>query len=212
MQFLRLNDGVTVDQFEQALKQAEGPALAMTKQVGGVGAIHPGGTASAIVNLPAGRICHSVPDSLSRADHVAHHAKGMIKSLKVEAGKNAATEPTAGLAVRLQDYCFTMPESLPAGATTIKVTNDGPEPHEFNILRLEKGKTIADVCARKSCQIASGKSAQRVQTGVQASLNHAARALAVSTAPGTIHCAPEHLSRCVTICLQLLSTVPLPIT
>jgi hypothetical protein len=146
VQFLRLNNGVTVEQFEQALKQAEGPALAMTKQVGGVGAIHPGGTASAIVNLPAGEyvILCLIP---SASDHVAHHAKGMIKSLKVEAGENAATEPTASLDVRLQDYSFNMPESLPAGATTIKVTNDGPEPHEFNILRLEKGKTAADVLA-----------------------------------------------------------------
>lgn len=67
------------------------------------------------------------------------------------------------------------------------------------------------MCARKSCQTASGKVDQRVQTGVHASLNHAARAFAVSTAPGIIHCAPEHLRRCVTICLQLLSTVPLPI-
>lgn len=66
-------------------------------------------------------------------------------------------------------------------------------------------------CARKSCQIASGKSDQRVHTGVHASLSQAARAFAVSTAPGIIHCAPEHLRRCVTICLQLLSTVPLPI-
>jgi hypothetical protein len=146
VQFLRLNDGVTVDQFEQALKQAEGPALAMTKQVGGVGAIHPGGTASAIVNLPAGEyiILCLIP---SPGDHVAHHVKGMITSLKVEAGKNTTTEPTAGLDVRLQDYSFNMPESLPAGATTIKVTNVGPEPHEFNILRLEKGKTLADVTA-----------------------------------------------------------------
>ncbi len=54
VQFLRLNDGVTVNQFEEALKQAEGPALALTKQVGGVGAIHPGGTAQAVLNLPAG--------------------------------------------------------------------------------------------------------------------------------------------------------------
>ena len=53
VQFLRLNDGVTARQFEDALKQAEEPALALTKQVGGVGTIHPGGEASAVINLPA---------------------------------------------------------------------------------------------------------------------------------------------------------------
>ena len=66
-------------QFDETIKytQAEGTALAMTKQVGGVGAIHHGGTACAIVNLPTGEyvIVCLIP---SPADHVAHHAKGMI--------------------------------------------------------------------------------------------------------------------------------------
>lgn len=144
VQFLRLNDGVTVQQFEDALKQGDGPALAMTKQVGGVGAIHPGGSAQAMINLPAGEyvILCLIP---SPADQVAHHAKGMIKSLTVSEGDNQAGEPTASLETRLKDFMFTLPESLPAGKTVIKVTNDGPEPHEFNILRLEEGKTVEDV-------------------------------------------------------------------
>jgi len=144
VQFLRLNDGVTVQQFEDALKQAEGPALAMTKQVGGVGAIHPGGSAQAVINLPAGEyvILCLIP---SPADQTAHHAKGMIKSLTVSEGDNQASEPTASLTVQLKDFMFDLPESLPAGQTVIKVTNEGPEPHEFNILRLEDGKTANDV-------------------------------------------------------------------
>lgn len=145
VQFLRLNDGVTVQQFEEALKQGEGPALAMTKQVGGVGAIHPGGAAQAVINLPAGEyvILCFVP---SPSDHVAHLAKGMIKNLKVEAASdNPTSEPTASLTVNLKDFMFEMPESLPAGEIVVKVVNDGPEPHEFNILRLEDGKTVEDV-------------------------------------------------------------------
>jgi hypothetical protein len=144
VQFLRLNDGVTVKQFEDALKQAEGPALAMTKQVGGVGAVHPGGTAQAVINLPAGEyvILCLIP---SPADKTAHHAKGMIKSLTVSVGDNQATEPEATLSVQLKDFMFDLPDSLPAGKMVIKVTNEGPEPHEFNIMRLEDGKTKEDV-------------------------------------------------------------------
>ena len=146
VQFLRLNDGVTPQQFEDALKQGEGPALAMTKQVGGVGAIHPGGSAQAVLNLPAGEyvILCLIP---SPADQTAHHAKGMIKSLTVAEGDNNAGEPTASLTINLKDFMFDMPDSLPAGQTVIKVTNEGPEPHEFNILRLEDGKTVEDVKA-----------------------------------------------------------------
>jgi len=145
VQFLRLNDGVTVQQFEDALKQAEGPALAMTKQVGGVGAIAPGGSAQAVINLPAGEyvILCLIP---SPSDHVAHHAKGMIKSLTVQAGsESTVSEPQASVTVHLQDFAYDMPATLLAGKAVIKVINDGPEPHEMNIMRLADGKTAEDV-------------------------------------------------------------------
>lgn len=146
VQFLRLNDGVTVAQFEEALKQGEGPALAMTKQVGGVGAVHPGGVAQAVLNLPAGEyvlLCF-IP---SPSDSVAHHAKGMLKSLTVRDESGHGNEPSADLTLKLKDFAFEMPESLSAGPLTIQVSNEGPEPHEFNILRLEEGKTVSDVMA-----------------------------------------------------------------
>jgi uncharacterized cupredoxin-like copper-binding protein len=145
VQFLRLNDGVTVQQFEEALKQGEGPALAMTKQVGGVGAVAPGGSAQAVINLPAGEyvILCLIP---SPSDHVAHHAKGMIKSLTVQAGTaSTLSEPEATLTVRMQDFAYDMPASLPVGKSVIKVINDGPEPHELNIMQLAEGKTAGDV-------------------------------------------------------------------
>jgi hypothetical protein len=145
VQFLRLNDGVTVEQFEEALTQGEGPALGLTKQVGGVGAIAPTMSAHAVLNLPAGNyvILCFIP---SPTDGAPHHAKGMIKSLTVQpASETAASEPTADLTVHLMDYTFDLPESLPAGQTTLKVINDGPEPHELNLLRLAEGKTLEDV-------------------------------------------------------------------
>lgn len=146
VQFLRLNDGVTLQQFEEALKQGEGPALAMTKQVGGVGAIHPGGTASAVINLPAGKyvILCFIP---SPDDHVAHVAKGMVASLDVQTGENTPAEPSGDFSVHMKDYSFDLPEVLPSGPLTIQVINDGPEPHELNIIRLEDGKNASDVLA-----------------------------------------------------------------
>ena len=144
VQFLRLNDGVSLEDFEAALKQGEGPALAMTQQVGGVGAIAPGISAQAVINLPAGEyaILCFIP---SPADGTPHYAKGMIKGLTVqESSGGTAAEPEADLAIRLKDFTFDMPASLPAGPTTIQVVNDGPEPHEWNILRLEEGKDLQD--------------------------------------------------------------------
>lgn len=144
IQFLRLNDGVTANQFMEALNQDIGPALAMVKEVGGVAPIHPGGSASAVLNLPVGDyvvLCF-IP---SPSDQTPHLAKGMFKSLKVEADASVAAEPSADLTVHLKDFQFDMPDSLPAGALTVEVINDGPESHEFNIHRLEDGKTANDV-------------------------------------------------------------------
>jgi hypothetical protein len=47
----------------------------------------------------------------------------------------------------MMDFAYDLPKLLPAGAMTIKVINDGPEPHELNLLRLADGKTIEDVTA-----------------------------------------------------------------
>ncbi len=144
VQFMRLNDGVTVSQFEDALKHAEGPALAMTRQMGGVGAIAPGMESSAVINLPAGEyvILCLVP---SPSDGVAHHAKGMIRSLTVDPANGHGNEPSANLTIHLKDFVFDMPDTLPAGPLSIQVINDGPEPHELNILQLAEGKTMNDV-------------------------------------------------------------------
>ncbi len=144
VQFMRLNDGVSMEQFGEALKQGEGPAMALVSQVGGVGAVAPGGSAQAVINLSAGEyvILCFIP---SADDHAPHFAKGMMTKLTVQEGNApAANEPKADLTVRLQDFTFDIPASLPAGQTVIQVINDGLEPHEFNLLRLAEGKSLQD--------------------------------------------------------------------
>jgi uncharacterized cupredoxin-like copper-binding protein len=127
------------------LKQGEGPALALVKQMGGVGVIAPTGSAQVVINLTAGNyvlICF-VP---SPSDGVPHLAKGMIKSITVkESSAAAVAELAADLTVTLKDFAFDLPETLPAGPTTIKVVNNGPEAHEMNLLLLGEGKTPEDV-------------------------------------------------------------------
>ena len=145
VQFLRLNDGVSLAQFQEALKKGEGPALALVQQMGGVGAIAPTGSAQVVLNLPAGDyvILCFIP---SPSDHVAHLAKGMIDTIKVEQANGlTAEEPTATLAVNLKDFLFELPDSISTGPVVIKVTNEGPEPHELNLLMLAEGKTLEDV-------------------------------------------------------------------
>lgn len=144
VQFLRLNDGVTLAQFQDALKNGPGPALAVSKEMGGVGAIGANLTAQAILNLQAGEyviLCFVE----SPSDHLPHLAKGMIKPISVKASGASATEPVATATLKLKDYQFEMTDVLPAGKNVIKVINEGKEGHEWNILQLADGKTVQDV-------------------------------------------------------------------
>lgn len=147
VQFLRLNDDVTFEQFQEALALGEGPALMLVQQMGGVGAIAPTGSAQALLNLTPGDyvILCFIP---SPDDHLPHLAKGMIQTLTVESASDVLAEaPVAALTVHMQNFLFEMPETLPAGEMVIKVINDGSEAHEMNLLLLDEGKTVNDVMA-----------------------------------------------------------------
>lgn len=144
VQFLRLNDDITFEGFQEALQKGPGAEMAVSTLMGGVGAIAPNGSAQVVLNLTAGEyviICF-IP---SPSDHVPHLAKGMVKTLTVQDSIVAAAEPTAELTVTMKDFLFDFPETLPSGPRIIKVVNNGPEAHELNLLRLEQGKTVEDV-------------------------------------------------------------------
>jgi hypothetical protein len=60
--------------------------------------------------------------------------------------------PPAGpneVTVTATDYAFAVPETLPAGLTTLRLANAGTETHHLVVMRLAEGKTLADVQAMK---------------------------------------------------------------
>ena len=61
-----------------------------------------------------------------------------------EAG--ASTVAPTEITIRARDYAFyEMFDTIMAGATTIHLANDGPDFHHVWLIRLEEGKTIADL-------------------------------------------------------------------
>ena len=139
VQFLQMNEGVTFEQFTTALAQGEGPALALVSLRGGVGQIQgAAGADEAVLELPAGNyvlVCF-VPSP----DGVPHLAKGMIKPLTVT-GEAAGSEPQASTTVTLTDFAIDMPDELPAGAATLRVVNNGPQLHEWNVVQAAEGSS-----------------------------------------------------------------------
>ena len=74
----------------------------------------------------------------------------MLLALGACAPAQSQEQPVAPntIAVHTRDYVFyQMPDTIPAGATTIRLINDGPELHHVWLVRLEEGKTKADFAA-----------------------------------------------------------------
>ena len=49
--------------------------------------------------------------------------------------------------IRAKDYSFVAPKTVKSGATTFRLVNEGKELHHLSIVRLDKGKTLADLAA-----------------------------------------------------------------
>jgi uncharacterized cupredoxin-like copper-binding protein len=117
LQLARLNDGVTLEEFQAAMQQGESAAFPLLEFVGGVGMVAPGQTATATVNLKKPgtylELCF-VPD----VKGVPHLALGMIKPIEVVAATATGEAPKADLVVDMVDFAFTLPAELPAGQQT----------------------------------------------------------------------------------------------
>lgn len=143
-QFLRLNDGVTPAQVQDALKDPRTLGR-LTTLVGGPGTIGARGMSAAMMDLKEGRylLACFVPDR----DEVSHAAKGMVLPLMVTAATGAGMPmPATQGTVTMKEFSFALSTSaLPTGRSMVAVTNEGAQPHEFAVLRLMPGKTAADV-------------------------------------------------------------------
>jgi uncharacterized cupredoxin-like copper-binding protein len=145
-QFMRLNTGVTIDQFMAALQQGEGPAFALVSFTGGPGVLDPGSNTEQIATtLTPGS--YIVACFVTSPDGVPHFAKGMIKGLQVTAATTTApaAKPGAPVTVTLRDFAFDSPDTLPSGTNTWAITNTGPQPHEIQVAKLAAGGSAADV-------------------------------------------------------------------
>lgn len=142
-QLMRLNDGVSFDQL-MASFQAEGDAaLRFISLEGGPGAIDPHGTSQVTLDLKPGT--YVLACFIAGPDGVPHLVKGMIKPIEVTPSDTPATTVTDSATFTMQDFSFTMPDTLPAGPATYKVVNAGPQPHELNVLKLAPGVSQQDL-------------------------------------------------------------------
>jgi len=111
--------------------------LALGDPVGGPGTVSPGGIQESLQTLTPGSY---LMFCLVRArSGEVHAADGMIDQFKVAANPARHPNPRPTAELRLVDGGFRLPGHFPRSGT-LRVTNQGTEPHEVTFLRLPSGK------------------------------------------------------------------------
>lgn len=148
-QIVRLNDGVTLEQFQAALQEGEAAVFPLVAFVGGPGLIDPGLSSQVILDLTPGQ--YVLMCFMPSHDGVPHLAKGMVRPIEVVAqadqADRSAPKIKADAVVKLMDFSFILPSEIKAGEQIWQVVNEGPQIHEIMFIKLAAGKTAADAQA-----------------------------------------------------------------
>ena len=79
-------------------------------------------------------------------DGTSHLMKGMISTLRVEAGVPASELPTPDATIEVEDFHIRLPDGFD-GSGLIEMRNVGQQAHEVIFIRANDGSTIADAFA-----------------------------------------------------------------
>lgn len=140
VQIVRLAPGKTADDFIAAIRNRTDPPVTW---VGGPNGVEPnGGRANATQYLSPGN--YLLLCLIPSPDGKIHLEKGMVRALRVRAGRAQGQEPAADVAMRLVDYGFDLSRPLRRGRQTIRVWTDAPQTHEVVMIKRDPGKSSMD--------------------------------------------------------------------
>lgn len=137
---MRIDSGKTMADYVAAVEQGNHQPAWMSA-VGGGGAIEAGAENATYSDLSAGLyllVCflQDAPDA------PPHAALGMVKPIVVAGERTLAVMPVADAEIKLVEFAFEMPDSLPAGDHDIRLVNAGTEGHELVMARLPDGMSF----------------------------------------------------------------------
>ena len=143
VQFVKLGDGVTYDQFKAAAAKTDIGSLSTSTFVGGPNGADPGASTSAILKLDPGT--YAIACFIPGTDGQAHAAHGMTGTVEVKkTSASVETAPATKGTITLGDFTFEPPADF-NGNGTYEVTNKGNEVHELAMFEIADGKTLDDV-------------------------------------------------------------------
>lgn len=77
------------------------------------------------------------------------HAISLLLTAAAMASGGTVPKPAAPsvVIVHAKDYSFVAPKTVKSGVNTFRLVNDGKEMHHLQLIKLDKGKTMADLAA-----------------------------------------------------------------
>ncbi len=136
---MKLAEGQTAADLAKLDPKAPVPANLVL--LGGPNPAGPSGAAEATINLKPGR--YAMYCMIPAPDGQPHLMKGMVRELVVIPAQTTVAEPAADDTLKLTDYSFEFSKPLSGGHHVLRVEDAGAQPHEFVIVKLEPGKTVA---------------------------------------------------------------------
>jgi hypothetical protein len=146
VQMIRLDEGHTLKDLFEAMKDPGAKPPAWMVEVGGPNAPVPGGESAAALTLVPSR--YALLCFIPSPDGMPHVMKGMAKEIVVTPARaKVAAKPVKAPAatVTLGDYDFTLSQPLVAGEQTLRLVNAAAQHHEMFIAALAPGKKAIDL-------------------------------------------------------------------
>ena len=135
--FRRLNDDVTMEQFEAAFQENPFGSLPLTTQLGGPD-LAPGTSSENVFPLEPGR--YVVVDNWTEPPR-------MQPFVVTVDGEVDDPTPTAAVAVEMREHEFVMPGTLQSGPQWWAFQNNGEAVHQAGVVKLAQDTTLDDVVA-----------------------------------------------------------------
>ena len=139
---VRLEQGKTLADLQQAMRQGGGPPPSWVVNAGGPGPVMPGRKATYTANLQPGS--YAFLCFVHSSDGQSHVAKGMVASATVVEGPTGPL-PRADATVTARDYEFAGLDELKSGNQTVRVENQGQLEHNWGIFGLRPGRSAEDL-------------------------------------------------------------------
>jgi len=143
-QVAKIAEGKTFADLTAALQQPDpSAALSLLTLAGGPTGVVPGATVATTSNLEPGT--YAFLCFVESPDGVPHLAKGMVSQLQVTGTAADTPLPAGDAELTLQDFAYAGLSDLSAGQHTVAVANNGAQPHEATLVKLNEGTTVEQV-------------------------------------------------------------------